>query len=625
MKRVFYLLLILIIFTGCAVNRNISNKPNFVAENYFLFGQTAMQQHDFESAIQLYQKAVEADSNNIYLKETLLEALTLTSYFDESANAKIIEIGENYCENSINSEMIYSLMAEAYRKEQQYEIAEICFKKAIKEQTTMRNLTAFYVFQQNTNPPGNIKLLKKALKYSWDEKKLVLTIAELYSKIDSVRSLEIFTETYKKWSDEECLTPLLTAYEKLGLYDKVLETIQFHIDNKRELSAPIKIYLIGRYFALEKYDEVLKNSSICFEVGTHDILKYLFFSAINKNDFKTGTLAGLAIEKSGELEEGFAASFYTYFAELYLATNNYEKAVESLLKADNIEVIYSYIFSDELFNSTDQKEKIYKLLMEYHNSLEDKANANYLLGIFHTEFKEKKNATTYLNKLSLEYINKNKLNLMMAIAYIQNTMDLTKAKTLLEDLDGIVLTPNELIASLLFGTEHDSIAYSMLKEEISVNPKPDPSTFATCSILGELYDTTENLFIILEKGIALYPENAELLNATGYLIAKNKFEEKYDSAELYLKKAVSLMPESEMIWDSLAWLYFRQEKYDEALEAMEIPLSKEINNSEIAYHLGIIYSCLNKKKKAKYYYNLAIELDNEKQSVQLSKKKLSEN
>lgn len=624
MKRVFYLLLISIIFAGCAVNKNISTQPNFVAENYFLFGQAAMQQHDFESAIQLYIKAVEADSNNVYLKETLMEALALKAFFDTSVNSEIIKIGKNFCDNDVKSEKIYSIIAESYRYEQQYEMAEKCFKKAIKTQLTMRNLTAYYVFQQNTKPPGNVKLLKKAIKLPWKEEKLILTIAELYSEIDSVKSLDIFIDAYEKWNDEVSLTPLLTSYEKQGFQDKVLELIQFHIDNNRILSDPIKIYLIGRYFSLGKFDEILKNKALCFEVGTHDILKYLFFSAIRKNDIGTGIQAGLAIEESGELTEEFVSSFYTYFADLYLSADNYTKATETLLKADDINTIHSYIFEINLSKDLERKEKIYKLLQQYLDISENKSKANYLLAIFHTEFEEKEIALELLNKLPDSFINENELNLMVALAYIQNAMDLPKARTLLSDIEGMKITTNELIASLLFGTEHDSIAYFILKEEIETNPKPDASTFATCSILGELYDTHENLLVILEKGVALYPENADLLNAAGYFIAKYELKDKYHSAEGYLEKAVSLMPESEMIWDSLAWLYFKQQRYDEALEAMRVPLSKEINNSEIAYHIGEIYLSLNKQKKAKSYFNLAIELNNDKQSVQLSKKILSE-
>ena len=298
MNKVFYLLLIPIIFAGCAVNKNISTQPNFVAENYFLFGQAAMQQHDFENAIQLYMKAVEADSNNVYLKEILMEALALKAFFDTSVNSEIIRIGKNFCDNDVESEKIYSIIAESYRNEQQNKMADKCFKKAIKIQPTMRNLTAYFVFQKSTKPPGNTKLLKRAIKFPWDEEKLILTIAELYSEIDSVKSLNIFSDAYEKWNDEVSLTPLLTSYEKQGLQDKVLELIQFHIDNNRILSDRIKIYLIGTYFSLGKFDEILTNKALCFEVGTQDILKYLFFSAIRNSDISTGIHAGLAIEES---------------------------------------------------------------------------------------------------------------------------------------------------------------------------------------------------------------------------------------------------------------------------------------------------------------------------------------
>ncbi|MDA3813235.1 MAG: hypothetical protein PF570_03170 [Candidatus Cloacimonetes bacterium] len=625
MKIFYTLLLITILFTGCAVNRNITPEPNFVAENYFLFGQAAMQQNDFENAIKLYHKAVEADSNNVYLKETLIQSLALKAYFDKSANSDVIEIGKTFCEGNVKSEKIYTIMAESYRIEQQNERAKECYKKAIKIKPTMRNLTAYYFFQQNTKPPADIKLLRKAIKLPWDEEQIVLSIAELYNEINPEKSLEILRQAYKKWSDEVSLTPLLNAYEKLGLQDKVLELIQQHLDNDRLLSDQIKTYLIGRYFALEMYDEILENKGLCFEVGTHDILKYLFFSAIRKNDINTGIRAGHTIEESGELSEEFASSFYTYFADLFLSANNITEAANYLIKADDINTIHSYIFEIDLSKNTERKEKIYKLLLQYLNITEDKAKANYLLGIFHTEFEEKEIALEYLDKLPASFIIENELNLMVALAYIQNALDIPKARSLLTEIEGLKISPNELIASLLFGTEHDSIAYSILKEEIRVNPKPDASTFTSCSILGEMYDTPDSLLIMMEKGVALYPVNSDLLNATGYFIAKYEFQEKYAEAAVYLEKAVSLQPESEMIWDSLAWLYFKQEKYKKALDAMKVPLSKEINHSEIAYHIGEIYLKLNKQKKAKYYFNLAIELDNEKQSVQLSKEILGEN
>jgi len=618
MKLFFKLLLITLIITGCAVNKNISTQPNFAAENYFLLGQTAMQQRDLESAIQLYKKAISADANSIFLKETLIQTLAVKSLYDESAYSEVLEYSKKYCEENVNSETIYSLAAESYFKEQQYDMAEKCFRKAIKIKPTMRNQTAYYLFQHEVKTKADSKLLKKAIALPWDEAELVLTIAELYNKIDSVRSMKIYDQAYQKWNDEASLTPLLTYYEKLGSQDKVLELIQHHIDNGKSLSDPIKTYLIGRYFLHEKYESILKNKKLCLDVGSQDILKYLFFSAVHIDSVKIGIEAGIAIEESGEIPQEFQASFYTYFADLYLSDNNFAEAVTYLIKANDVNTIQNYMFNVDLSKNAERKEKIYKLLQQYLQTLEDKSKAYYLLGIYHTETEEKEVALSFLDQLSESFINENELNLLVAFAYLQNSMDIPKARELVKDVEGIDITPNELIAGLLMRTEYDSIAYFILKEEIKTNPKPDVSTFTNGSFLGEKYDTPDSLLITLEKGIELYPENADLLNAGGYFIAKYEFEEKYDEAEVYLEKAVLLQPESEMIWDSLAWLYFKQNKFNEALKAMEVPLSKEINNSEIAYHLGEIYLKLNKIDKAKYYLNLAVKMNNEIQSVQLS-------
>ena len=124
---------------------------------------------------------------------------------------------------------------------------------------------------------------------------------------------------------------------------------------------------------------------------------------------------------------------------------------------------------------------------------------------------------------------------------------------------------------------------------------------------------------ILKKGIAEFPENADLMNALGYMIAKYELSDNYELAYDLLKKAVTIAPESEMIWDSLAWLYFKDGKLEDALNAMNVPLSKEIKNSEIAYHLGAIYLELGNKKNATKYLELAVQINDDEDSVDRSK------
>ena len=75
-----------------------------------------------------------------------------------------------------------------------------------------------------------------------------------------------------------------------------------------------------------------------------------------------------------------------------------------------------------------------------------------------------------------------------------------------------------------------------------------------------------------------------------------------------------------MIWDSMAWLHFRKGLFKKAFKAMEIPLKSKIEHSEIAYHLGEIFLKLEKKDRAEKYLKQAIELANDDDAVETSRK-----
>ena len=375
---------------------------------------------------------------------------------------------------------------------------------------------------------------------------------------------------------------------------------------------------------MKQYDKVLENQELCFKVGKSQILKFLFFAAIQLEKFETGIKTGHAIEKAEDLTDEFKPSFYAYFAKLFFSTGENEKAVDYLTKANDVHIIRNLIYEYDFDKDEDIRKRILNLLSSLLEKTENKDLANFLLGIVHTRLEDNDIATEYMNEISDDFLEENDLLFIAASIYLQNSLDIKKAQSLLEKLEQEELTPNEIIAGLLFSTENDSISYFMLKTEIIENPEPHISTFIRYSILAERFNTIDSLIILLEKGVKLYPENADLLNGLGYLIAKHGVEEKYDHAETLLEKALILEPESIMIWDSMAWLYFMKGETKKAFKAMKLPLESEIEHSEIAYHLGEIFLKLNKEKKAKKYFKLAIELNNEDEAVELSRHILKE-
>jgi tetratricopeptide (TPR) repeat protein len=509
-------------------------------------------------------------------------------------------------------------LAETYKIQQNYKRAGKFFKLAIKQKPTARNQVAYYLFQKEHDPPADKKLLFKALEFPWKDKNLILTTAELIGEFDAEKSLEILEKAYERWDDEVSFTPLLTTYEKVGKANKILDLLQQRLDEKKPVSAPLTTYLIGRYFTLKDYDKVIENKDTCFQIGTNEILRFLFFAAFQKKDYELAVQTGEAIEQSQDLGEELKGSFYSYLVEIYIATEEDDKVVESLIKCDNVHIIRNLMLDYDYKN--DEKLQVrFKTILDSF-LVKRKETGYYLLAIFYTNLEEKEPALEYLSQIPDEFLAENELLFEAAALYLQNGLEIEKARTLLEKLEDAELTSNEIIAGLLFRTQDDSIAYEMLKQEINRNPQPHITTFIRYSLLAERYGKIDSLVIYLEKGIEIFPDNADLLNTLGYLIAKYGLEDKYDLSEQLLTKALELEPENAMIWDSMAWLHFKKGFFKKALKAMEIPLKSKIEHSEIAYHLGEIFLKLDKKEKAEKYLKQAIELANDDDAVEISRK-----
>ncbi|MCD4797210.1 MAG: hypothetical protein K8R49_08595, partial [Candidatus Cloacimonetes bacterium] len=593
---------------------------NKASVNYFSFAEIALQQNDIEAAIIYLKNADISAPDNIYIKEKLLEILGLKAFFNAEYRDMVIKLGEDYYSRKLYSEKILSILAEIYGLDENPKKAKKFYKLAIKTKPSIDNLVAYYIFQEKFYPPADQSLLEKALEFPWENKEKLLRIAKLISDIDLRKGLEIYKQVYAKWNDEKTLTSLLTAHEKLGNTGRILELIQERINENKDVSDPLKTFLIGKYYTTRQYEKVIENKDLCFKVNTTEILKFLFFSAIHLDNVDIGIRAGRKVEEINDMPEDVKPTFYSYFGKLFMDIKKEEKAVEYFIKCNNVNVLRNLILEYNL-ETDEEKNKLKNTFELFYERTENKEFADYLLGIFYTRLEEKEKALIHLNNLSLDFLKENELLIITAAMYLQNSLNLQKAKELLEESEITEFTSNEIIAGMLI-VENDSLSFSILKNEIRENPTPHISTFIRYSFLAEKYDSIENLVSLMEKGVKLFPNDADILNALGYLIAKNNMEQKYSYAETLLKKALDIDPENEMIWDSLAWLYFKMGETKKAIKAMKIPLTKKIENSEIAYHLGEIYLKLNKKNKAKKYLKLAVELGNEDESVKLSNKLL---
>ena len=137
--------------------------------------------------------------------------------------------------------------------------------------------------------------------------------------------------------------------------------------------------------------------------------------------------------------------------------------------------------------------------------------------------------------------------------------------------------------------------------------------------LGTIYEEQNRRDEAIEEfkaALKFNPEFPEALNSLGYLYAEESINLK--QAEEMLKKALIYEPNNGAYIDSLGWVYFKQGRYQEAVEELEQAI--QFLSDPIVYeHLGDAYQKQGNLIKAKENWQESLELDSE-QSLRIKQK-----
>jgi tetratricopeptide (TPR) repeat protein len=624
MKRLSLILLCCFLFAGCAITKNPEPKqpdPSSVSVHYFLLAQTAFQERNLDLAIDLFQKAAKADPSSLYIKERLFEAMNFKMFREPEYASEITRIGENIYLEKVYSIPILNIIAEAWRRQGNFERTNFFLNLSMDLNPDMRQITNFYLFQKNLFPPADDSLPLKALEQPWKDSQNVLFLAKIIAEKDLEHSIEILEKAYEIWSEENIFKQLLAAYDQAGKRDSIIETIQERLDTNKEVSESHIRFLISNYLTDHKWESILHNSEKILELKNPTLHEYLFIASVFQNEIETGIQAGEMLLRSEETTSEQLAFIQIELAKFYLHQDDYAAAVSILSNLDEYsrrEFIYLYTrdFGPEAVQKTEM------LLVFLGALLGDENHTKYYKAVLYSFLKEENKVIDAISEIESEFLKQNELNILTAKLLLENSDDYEQAIELVKINPDSVFSANEIVSIILYTIGKDSLSFEVIIKELKENPQPQASTFQRYSILAEEFDTYNNLKETLLKAIKLYPEDADLKNALGYIIAKNAVFADFDLAYELLQKAVEIQPDNEMIWDSLAWLYFVDGKPEEALDAMKIPLLNEIKQSEIAYHLGAIYWQLGMIDSAKLYLEITINLNNDDQSVYEAQKLL---
>lgn len=115
----------------------------------------------------------------------------------------------------------------------------------------------------------------------------------------------------------------------------------------------------------------------------------------------------------------------------------------------------------------------------------------------------------------------------------------------------------------------------------------------------------------MRQVLKLSPDHANALNYLGYLYADRGV--RLDEAEDLVRRALALEPDNGYFIDSLAWVYFKQKKYDAALEHAHAAIRNIPPDPTVFDHMGDIYRAMNRlaAAAAAYERSLAADAENE--------------
>lgn len=137
-------------------------------------------------------------------------------------------------------------------------------------------------------------------------------------------------------------------------------------------------------------------------------------------------------------------------------------------------------------------------------------------------------------------------------------------------------------AELLRENGQPEVAMTVLDRALAEYPD-EADLLYTRGLLGASLGQIEILERDMRAIIAANPDHADALNALGYTLAD--LTDRYEEAYALIERALALKPEEPAVLDSMGWVLFRMGRHQEALDYLRQAYER-LPDGEIAAHLG---------------------------------------
>ncbi len=144
---------------------------------------------------------------------------------------------------------------------------------------------------------------------------------------------------------------------------------------------------------------------------------------------------------------------------------------------------------------------------------------------------------------------------------------------------------------------------ALLKEASAKNPK-NAGIFFAMGVVQDKMGRFDDLVSSMETAIALEPENATALNYLGFTYAEKNI--KLAEAESLIERALKVRPGDGFFLDSLAWVCYRQGRFEKAADLLRQALGTIPDDPVVLDHMGDVQVKLGKDAQAIDWFEKAL-------------------
>ncbi len=297
-----------------------------------------------------------------------------------------------------------------------------------------------------------------------------------------------------------------------------------------------------------------------------------------------------------------------YAGFLHARRKEYAKAIELYGRIPQSSEFYDRALEQRALSlqATGETDKAIGLLRSYLEGEPDAEDARYTLITIFGQADRHEEALSEVDQLLKR--NPSDLEAIIQKAYVLQDMGRSEEalQILRAELTGPKSNPRvyDSLSRILADNDRFQEAADTLKEALKLYPDNIELRF----YLGSYYDRLkmhDEAVAQMQKILELDENHADALNFIGYTWAEQKV--RLPEAELLLKRALELEPNSGYITDSLGWVYYQIGRYEEAVGLLERAVALTSQEPVIVEHLGDAYVKLGKRDKAIEAYQRAAQ------------------